>query len=74
MSDVEENEIIINSELLNNDFDDLAFEPEIIKGDEDKESAIKYDYLKDALKDAKVKMVEGVEKKDEKIKKAVAEM
>lgn len=36
--------------------------------------AIKYDYLKDALKDAKVKMVEGVEKKDEKIKKAVAEM
>ena len=33
--------------------------------------AIKYDYLKDALKDAKVKMVEGVEKKDEKIKKAV---
>lgn len=25
--------------------------------------AIKYDYLKDALKDAKVKMVEGVEKK-----------
>ena len=43
-TDVEENEIIINSELLNNDFDDLAFEPEIIKGDEDKESAIKYDY------------------------------
>ena len=31
--------------------------------------AIKYDYLKDALKDAKVKMVEGVEKKDEKLKK-----
>ena len=30
--------------------------------------AIKYDYLKDALKDAKVKMVEGVEKKEEKIK------
>ena len=44
MSDVEENEIIINSELLNNDFDDLAFEPKIIKGDEDKESAIKYNY------------------------------
>ena len=42
MSNIEENEIIINSELLNNDFDDL--EPETIKGDEDKESAIKYDY------------------------------
>lgn len=36
--------------------------------------AVKYDYLKDALKTAKVKMVEGVEKKNEKIKKAVAEM
>lgn len=36
--------------------------------------AIKYDYLKDALKDAKVKMVEGVMAKNEKIKKAVAEM
>lgn len=34
MSNIEENEIIINSELLNNDFDDLAFEPETIKGDE----------------------------------------
>lgn len=44
MSDVEENEIIINSELLNNDLDDLAFEPEIIKGDEDEESVIKYNY------------------------------
>ena len=44
MSNIEENEIIINSELLNNDFDDLAFEPETIKGDEDKESAIKYYY------------------------------
>ena len=44
MSNIEENEIIINSELLNNDFDDLAFEPETIKGDEDIESAIKYDY------------------------------
>ena len=31
--------------------------------------AIKYDYLKDALKDAKVKMVEGVEKKTKKLKK-----
>ena len=36
--------------------------------------AIKYDYLKTALKDAKVKMVEGVEKKNEKIKKLVEEM
>lgn len=36
--------------------------------------AIKYDYLKDALKDAKVKMVEGVEKKNEKIKQLVKEM
>lgn len=44
MSNIEENEIIINSELLNNDFDNLAFEPEAIKGDEDKESAIKYNY------------------------------
>ena len=44
MSNIEENEIIINSELLNNDFDDLAFEPETIKGDEDKEYAIKYNY------------------------------
>lgn len=44
MSDAEENEIIINSKLLNNDLDDLAFEPEIIKGDEDEESAIKYNY------------------------------
>lgn len=44
MSDINEDEIIINSELLNNDFDDLAFEPEIIKGDEDKKSAIKYNY------------------------------
>lgn len=44
MSNIEENEIIINSELLNNDFDNLAFEPETIKGDEDEESAIKYNY------------------------------
>lgn len=44
MSNIEENEIIINSELLNNDLDDLAFEPETIKSDEDKESVIKYDY------------------------------
>ena len=44
MADGELNEIIINNELLNNEFDDLAFGPEIIKGDEDKESAIKYDY------------------------------
>lgn len=44
MSNINEDEIIINSELLNNDFDDLAFEPEIIKSDEDKEFAIKYDY------------------------------
>ncbi len=44
MSDINEDEIIINSELLNNDFDDLAFEPEIIKGDEDEESATKYNY------------------------------
>lgn len=44
MSDINEDEIIINSELLNNDFDDLAFEPEIIKDDEDEESATKYNY------------------------------
>ncbi len=36
--------------------------------------AIKYDYLKDALKENKVKMVEGVMAKNEKIKKIVAEM
>lgn len=36
--------------------------------------AIKYDYLKDALKAAKVKMVEGVNAKDEKIKALVKEM
>lgn len=31
MSDVEENEIIINSELLNNDFDDLALSLKLLK-------------------------------------------
>lgn len=36
--------------------------------------SVKYDYLKDALKTAKVKMVEGVEKKNEKVKQIVAEM
>jgi len=36
--------------------------------------AIKYDYLKNALKDAKVKMVEGVEAKNAKIKELVAQM
>ena len=36
--------------------------------------SVKYDYLKDALKAAKVKMVEGVEKKNEKIKKLVEEL
>lgn len=36
--------------------------------------AIKYDYLKDALKDSKVKMVEGVEAKNAKIKELVAQM
>ena len=36
--------------------------------------AIKYDYLKDALKDAKVKMVEGVEAKNKKIQELVAQM
>lgn len=36
--------------------------------------AIKYDYLKDALKEAKVKMAEGVEKKNENIKKLAAEI
>ncbi|MCC8169115.1 MAG: 5-(carboxyamino)imidazole ribonucleotide mutase [Oscillospiraceae bacterium] len=36
--------------------------------------ALKYDYLKTALTDAKIKMAEGVAKKDEKIKKAVEEM
>ena len=40
----DDEEIIINSELVDTDLDDLAFEPEIIKGDEDYESAIKYDY------------------------------
>lgn len=36
--------------------------------------AVKYDYLKDALKDAKAKMAEGVGKKDKKIKDLVAQM
>ena len=36
--------------------------------------SLKYDYLKTALKDAKAKMVEGVEKKNEKIKGLVAEI
>lgn len=36
--------------------------------------AVKYDYLKDALKDAKKKMVEGVMKKNENIKKLAAEL
>lgn len=36
--------------------------------------AVKYDYLKDALKAAKVKMAEGVAKKNENIKKAAAQM
>ncbi|MCI8521548.1 MAG: 5-(carboxyamino)imidazole ribonucleotide mutase [Clostridia bacterium] len=36
--------------------------------------SVKYDYLKDELKIAKVKMVEGVEKKNEKVKQIVAEM
>ena len=36
--------------------------------------SLKYDYLKTALKDAKQKMVDGVEKKNEKIKAAVAEI
>lgn len=36
--------------------------------------SLKYDYLKDMLKAAKVKMAEGVAKKDEKIKALVEEM
>ncbi|MCI8404783.1 MAG: 5-(carboxyamino)imidazole ribonucleotide mutase [Clostridia bacterium] len=36
--------------------------------------AIKYDYLKDALKDAKVKMVQGVEQKNIKVKELAAEI
>ena len=36
--------------------------------------SLEYDYLKTALKDAKQKMVDGVEKKNEKIKAAVAEI
>lgn len=36
--------------------------------------SIKYDYLKDALKDAKVKMVEGVEKKNEKVKQMAQQL
>ncbi|MCD8390259.1 MAG: 5-(carboxyamino)imidazole ribonucleotide mutase [Firmicutes bacterium] len=36
--------------------------------------ALKYDYLKDALKDAKVKMADGVEKKNEKVKQMAAEL
>ena len=36
--------------------------------------SLKYDYLKTALKDAKAKMVDGVEKKNEKIKAAVADI
>lgn len=36
--------------------------------------AIKYDYLKDALKNAKVKMAEGVEAKNKKIKELAAQI
>ena len=36
--------------------------------------SLKYDYLKTALKDAKKNMADGVEKKNEKIKAAVAEI
>lgn len=36
--------------------------------------SLKYDYLKDALRDSKVKMVEGVEKKNEKVKQMAAEI
>lgn len=36
--------------------------------------SLKYDYLKDALKDAKAKMALGVEKKNEKVKKMAAEL
>lgn len=36
--------------------------------------SLKYDYLKDKLKEAKQKMADGVAKKDEKIKAAVSEM
>lgn len=36
--------------------------------------SLKYDYLKDKLKTEKVKMAEGVEKKNEKIKQIVKEM
>lgn len=36
--------------------------------------SLKYDYLKDALREAKVKMAEGVGNKDEKIKDLVAQM
>lgn len=36
--------------------------------------AVKYDYLKNALKAAKTKMVEGVMKKNEKVKQMAAEL
>ena len=36
--------------------------------------ALKYDYLKDALKAAKTRMTEGVEKKNENVKKLAAEL
>ena len=36
--------------------------------------SLKYDYLKDALRDAKTKMADGVAKKDEKIKTLVNEL
>lgn len=36
--------------------------------------SLKYDYLKTALKDAKAKMVDGVEKKNDKIRSLVSEL
>lgn len=36
--------------------------------------SLKYDYLKDMLRDAKIKMAEGVEKKSENVKKMAAEL
>ena len=40
---VEENTVEIHSELLNQDFDEVDWEPQEID-DSDEESAIKYDY------------------------------
>lgn len=40
----EEYSIEIESELLNEDIDDLEFEPVVSKGDDDEEAAEEFDY------------------------------